>query len=275
MRLRWLLVLPAAAAAILAAALLRPRAPEPAVERVEPPAPEASAPAAPSAETEALELDGELISAREASFPEASGAKVEPQVEDQSPPVELHGTLIDLNTRLPLPEFGLEFEVVGAGEGLNLRTSARTDEQGRFECAAPILVARCVVRYVDRPGHRRPPPEATLELEDVRKGELALAIAWGPTYRVAFAPKDRIEPPSAELRLRGSGGGPRNPSASQWEPAHAGEPAWVRFPPIDKNAPRIERLAARTRDGLWAGEAEASTTSGFAPGITLVSFEER
>jgi hypothetical protein len=49
----------------------------------------------------------------------------------------------------------------------------------------------------------------------------------------------------------------------------------VRFAPISKDAAKIEKLAARTRDGLWSGEAAASTTSGFAPGVTLVAFEER
>src|SRR5215468_9228763 len=117
MHVRWILVLPLAAVAIAAALLLRPRAPEPAVELVVPPAPEQPAPEAHSAETEALELDGEVVSLREASQPETSAAKLEPQVEEQSPPVELHGTLLDLNTRQPLPEFELEFEVVGAGDG--------------------------------------------------------------------------------------------------------------------------------------------------------------
>ncbi len=271
MHVRWILVLPLAALAIAAALLLRTGAPEPAVEPLAPPAPEESR----AAEPEELELDGDVVSVREASLSEASSAALEPQVEAQSPPVALHGTLLDLNTHLPLPDFELEFEVVGGGDGLHGRVSARTDEQGRFECAAPILVARCVVRYLDRPGHRRPPPEATIELEEVRKGELALAVAWGPTYSLAFAPKERIEPANVELRLRSAGGRGRNANATEWEPVHAGAPPWVRFTPIDRNGPAIEKLAARTRDGLWAGEADANTTGGIAPGVTLVAFEER
>jgi len=275
MRLRWLVVLPCAAAAIVAAALLLRQAPESEATPVEPPVVAEPAPDSPSADTEALELDGDVISVHESSSRESLAAKVEPQIEAQSPPVQLHGTLIDENTRLPLPDFELEFAVAGEGEGLHRSVSARTDAQGRFQCAEPILVARCVVRYVDRPGRRRPPPEATIELEDVRKGELALVVAWGATYRLAFAPKERIEPALVDLRQRTPGGRDRGAGPNEWEPVRAGEPPWVRFPPLGKDAPKVERLTARTRDGLWAGEADAGTANGLAPGLTLVTFEER
>src|SRR6186713_1288328 len=115
MHVRWLLVLPLAALAIAAAVYLRPGAPGEAVEPVEPPLPEASA---PESEAEELELDGDVIHSRELSLGSASDAGVEPQIEAGSPPVQLHGTLIDLNTRLPLPEFDLEFEVAGGGDEL-------------------------------------------------------------------------------------------------------------------------------------------------------------
>ena len=275
MHVRWILALPLAAAAIAAGLCLHSAAREQAVEPpVEPPAPEEHLQA--EHEAEALELDGTVIPVREQSLPEASSAFVEPQIEAQSPPVVLHGTLLDANTRLPLPEFELEFEVAGAGDGVQQRTRARTDERGRFACETPILVARCVVRFVDDPlSHRREAVVQTLELEDVRKGELALEVAWGPTYRLAFAPKERIEPSGVELRLRTAGGRGRNSNATEWEAVRPAETPWVRFGPIAKDAPKIEKLAARTRDGLWAGEAEASTMRGIAPGVTLVSFEER
>src|SRR5258708_3510953 len=166
MRVRWLLVLPLALGAIVALVLFVRRGPEAAPAPVAAPALEAPAPPAPAPDPEPLETGAEGASTREAGEAavldqgsiEFPGAKIEPEVDAQSPPVKLHGTLADENTKLPLPDFELEFEVVGEGEGPHRRVAAKTDAQGRFECADPILVARCVVRFLDRQGHKRVPP---------------------------------------------------------------------------------------------------------------------
>jgi len=286
MRPRWILALALALAAIVALVLFVRRTPEP----VAPPAvveqPPLEAPAeTPAPAPEPLEIAEAPASTREASGGESSfvdpgsiefpGAKIEAEVDDKSPPVKLHGTLSDENTRQPLPDFELEFEVVGEGQGPHRKVATKTDAQGKFECSEPILVARCVVRFLDRQGHRRLPPPWTVDIDDVRKAELKLVVPWGPIYRVAFAPKDAIAATEVELRLRAGPGRGKGGWTSDWEPVHAGEPLWVRFQPLMGVNGKLEKLEARTRDGLWSGEADASTASGFAPGVTLVQFEAR
>ncbi|MBK7643020.1 MAG: carboxypeptidase regulatory-like domain-containing protein [Planctomycetes bacterium] len=250
---------------------------------VELPVPDESAPKdTPQAAT--LELDEDTPAARaqgeaepldEGALEPSTGGEIVAEIDTGAAPVKLSGRLVDENTKLPLPEFELEFEVVGEGEGPRRKASAVTDAQGHFECAEPILVARCVVRFLDRKGHKRVPPPWTIEIEDVRKSVLELEVPWGPTYRVAFAPKDSIPAAQVELRLRSSGARKGQPVRTDWEPVHAGDPAWARFQPLLGGSGAVEKLEARTRDGLWVGEADAGTASGLAPGITLVTFEAR
>lgn len=259
-----------------------PVPPAPVAVEKPPPEPQQPAPPAPAQPLETPEPPtGTRASEVAESAPldqgsiEFPGAKVETEIDTKSPPVKLHGTLKDENTNLPLPEFDLEFEVVGGGEGPNRKVATRTDAQGNFACADPILVARCVVHFLDRPGHKRVPPPWTVDIDDVRKTEVALVVPWGASYRLAFAPKEAIDPAHVSVRLRTSGGRGPNASATEWEPVHVGDVPWVRFQPLLGNMGKPDKLEARTQDGLWAGEAPASTATGLAPGVTLISFEPR
>ncbi len=284
MRPRWFLVplLPLAALALFLA--LRPEPPAPApLEQPPQEAPSPSQSRTPVGETLETSAAGEPTRSAESSASAASdeeidsfgGGKIVSEIDADSAPVVLQGTLRDENTHLALPEFRLEFEVVGDGQGSQRRTHAVTDAQGHFRCEEPLLVARSLVRFVDRAGHKRVPPPWTLELATVRKGQLELSIPWGPTYAVAAAPRE-VDLSAVEVRLcasdtRNKG---KNDYTSEWEPVHAGEKPWVRFAPI-RGADRVERLEARSKDGLWWGRAEARTASGLAPGVTMLVFEER
>jgi Carboxypeptidase regulatory-like domain len=280
--MRWFLASTLAVAALVAIVLFARRSSAPAQAPLEQPAARTPPPAQPAVAPEPMVLEAPSAGGREQNaidpgsieFP---GARVESAVDEKSAPVKLRGTLKDENTNQPLPEFDLEFEVVSEvpTEGPQRKVGCRTDAKGQFQCADPILVARCVVRFLDRPGHKRLIPPWTVELEDVRKGELALVVPWGPTYRLAFAPEGAVEPANVELRLRSTGLRGQGNNSTEWEPAHAGDPPWVRFQPLLGDSGKVQKIEARTRDGLWSGSAEASTASGLAPGVTLVTFEPR
>lgn len=204
----------------------------------------------------------------------AEGAIVS-EVDAASAPVVLHGTLRDEATHLPLPDFRLEFEVVGDAQVPDRRAQAVTDAQGEFRCEGPLAVARALVRFVDRAGRKRAPPPWTLELEDVRKGVLDLAVPCGPTYLLAASPRE-VDLAAVDVRLvaRNPREKGKGPNAGEWEPVRAGEKPWVRFAPV-RSSENVERLEARSRDGLWWASAEARVASGLAPGVTLLSFEAR
>lgn len=258
----------------------------------EPFAPPPEQPAQPEAPSSAREPDAEVLEAgaegegsRSAEAPgaaspgeadEMSGAtEIVAEIDEKSAPVVLHGTLRDETTHLALPDFRLEFEIVGDAQVPNRRAQAVTDAKGEFRCEEPLAVARALVRFVDRAGRKRAPPPWTLELEDVRKGELELSIPCGPTYFVSASPREvdlaavDVRMVTRDPRARGKG-----PNVGEWEPVRAGEKPWVRFAPV-RSGENVERLEARSRDGLGWAVAEARVASGIAPGVTLLSFEAR
>src|SRR5689334_1278225 len=172
MRLRWLLALVLAAAGVAAWWLFARQHPGPAPLPLH--EPEAQAPAPPPAPVEPLVVEsegrrGRELNAVDPAAGDLSGTRVEAAVDEKSAPVKLKGTLTDENTRQPLPEFELQFEVVDEGgpeakvEGPNRSVACKTDAKGRFQCEDAILVARSVVHFLDRPGHKRLPPPWTIE----------------------------------------------------------------------------------------------------------------
>lgn len=191
-------------------------------------------------------------------------------VASDAPAAPVRGTVRDAATGEPLPGFLLRVEQAG-----ERRAEVTTDETGRFATAEAIQVGPIRIHALDHRLRRRSPPafDRVHEVRDGAPTELDLAVPSGPTYRLALAPVGSFAAADLEARLRVVSD--ENRSSTPLEPVREGNPAWVRFTPIQAEFERAAAIEVRSRDGLWTGEAAVSAVRGVVPGVVALTLEAR
>jgi 5-hydroxyisourate hydrolase-like protein (transthyretin family) len=186
--------------------------------------------------------------------------------------VQVSGIVVDSFDKQPLPEFRIDFEVLGQDEALPVM-QVTTDAQGKFKLPTSIPAARVLATFIDTDERKRHPAPWTLEPHMLTR-PLELSIASGPTFRIMVLPQSVAGQGDLEVRLRIGSTRTRENHVSEWLPLREGNPPWVRFGPVPISCDKPERLEVRTRDGLWEATQVPPCARGIAPspiGITLES----
>jgi hypothetical protein len=200
-----------------------------------------------------------------------SGTSVPTPPPDSAP---LRGLLTDAATGEALP-----FYLLRVTDGSRRREDLFTDEQGRFASASPTPSGTIRIQPMDTVLHPRSLPEIVRE-HRVTNGaapDFNLAVASGPTFRLAITPADAIPPTEFRARLNVAGPGYQRATIAD-EPVRtplSGEAPWVRFAPVAEDFDHADWIEIQSRDGLWVGRGTAAAVRGVALDPVPVQLDAR
>ncbi|MBL8858033.1 MAG: carboxypeptidase regulatory-like domain-containing protein [Planctomycetes bacterium] len=186
------------------------------------------------------------------------------KVDRTKPSTPLECKVIDERSGLSLPRYLLRFE-----DSAGRRFEALTGDDGALTTTEPLAIG--IVRVTPLDHKRRRQAGRVMEIDHIANAARAkiISVESGPTYTLTFGPETGPDLDQIDLRLTVSNDEARESTA--FEPLRVmppyrldGESAWVRFPSFDADFTRANTIEARTRDGLWLGEAPATTVVGVA-----------
>lgn len=224
-------------------------------------------------------VEDELVDPSEASADvEPARVALAPEVqafegavdEASGPRAVVRGRALDLATGERAPHFLLRISGPrGAVEEVTTDALGEFATTRAFDAGALTIVAR----DHDQRSVQRSPSYVVERTADALEAPLELAVACGPTYRVAITPQEGLDPLTVRARLRWNDG--EQQQRTEFEPLRDGDPSWVRFAALPETVKRAEALELRTSDGLWTGEVRVEAFRGVAPILLRADLESR
>ena len=213
-----------------------------------------------------------------AEAPAAVGTSIPAPAPNAAP---VRGRLTDKSTGEPLPYFALQIrDAAGPPQEVS------TDADGRFATAAALASGTLRIRYLDSRANanKSVPEDARERAVDAGSAgsapDLDLAIACGPTYHFAIAPRDVVPATQLLAHLRVANLDARSkldpiPLRVGLGQGPVGEAPWVRFPPVPEAFDRAESIELESQDGLWSGSAKVRAIRGDVADPVNVRLEPR
>ncbi len=209
-----------------------------------------------------------------ASLATPAPAPVADAIDTKLPAAPLEARVLDQRTELPLPRF-----LVRLHDSAGRRVDVVSDDEGKFT-TVPLAVGNVDATPLDH--ERRSHASTPVTWDHLARDErpFALELASGPTYRIALEPEEGPDPALVDLRLEVACEDERTNTAMEPLRTEApyrleGEPYWVRFTAMEPRFDRALSIHARTRDGLWIGDAQVETIQGEAPGLVTIHMDAR
>lgn len=212
--------------------------------------------------------------------PEVEAPRSDGPIVDTTLPASVQKVVVfDERTGAPLPRFVLRFE-----DRAGRRLEEITDDAGVCVTSQAVAHGSVPIVPLDHPRRRSPAPSVSLDHVVSEDVPVPIRVASGPTYKVKITNASEM-PPAAletiELKMRTT-----NPAEErdegEYEPLRTevryvkpGEDPWVRFPPPPEHVTTIEKIVARTADGLWYAETNASVLRGVSPQALTLEFKTR
>src|SRR4051812_32281124 len=238
-------------------------------------APHANAPLVPSSPVQ-LAMQAEITppSEQRTSLAPPAPAPTADAIDATLPTAPLEARVLDQRTGLPLSRY-----LVRIHDTAGRRIDVVSDDEGKFT-TVPLAVGTVDVTPLDH--ERRSHAGTPVTWDHLAKDEkpFALEVLSGPKYRIAIEPEEGIDPALVDLRLQVACEDERTNTAMEplrTEPPYRleGEPYWVRFTAMEPRFDRAISIHARTRDGLWIGDAPAETIQGEAPALVTIHLDAR